>query len=125
MNTNNYNYGNSIISTDLRLDFNINPYYQKEIDLYQVELRVYCGEKLMATENGNYENCSIEYGIRKTFKEKIENRFTFYKGKRYYISFKIFKLKDITRYEYKKTNTLLHIKRRKYLLRERINVVAS
>ena len=34
-------------------------------------------------------------------------------------------MKDITRYQYKKTNTLLHTKRRKYLLKESINVVAS
>ena len=119
----NYDYGNSVISSNLKYEFkNDNVRYERIKGRFHVELIVYCGRKKMHSTCGDYENISINDAINKLFITKVENMFTFYKGKNYYAIFNVYELKPITRYVYKKTDTIINTKRRKYLFKERINI---
>ena len=119
----NYDYGKSVISSNLRYEFkNNNVKYERIKGRFHVELIVYCGRKKMYSTCGDYENTSINAAINKLFQKKVEERFTFYKGKNYYAIFNVYELKPITRYVYKKTDTKINTKRKKYLFKERINI---
>jgi len=123
-----FNYGSSIISTNLKLQMDTsNPYYTKQREKFQVDLIPYCNGKKMTIRaiSEEFKNANIIFAIRKIFREKIENSYIFHKGKRYSLEFKVYEMKDITRYKYKKTDTKIFDKRKKYLLKERINVIAT
>ena len=118
-----YDYGKSIISTKYKFDFESK--HVKDIiiqDKFHIELLVYCNGKKMYKASDDYNNVSIGVAINDVFKKKIENRVTFHKGNKYYAIFNIYKLIPITRYKYIKTDTLIDTERRKYLLKERINI---
>lgn len=123
-----FNYGSSIISTNLKLQMDTsNPYYTKKREKFQVDLIPYCNGKKMVKKviSQEFTNRDIISAIRETFKRKVETYLKFYKGQRYYLEFKVYEMKDITRYKYKKTDTKIFDKRKKYLLKERINVIAT
>lgn len=118
-----YDYGNSVISSNLRYEFkNDNVKYSKIKGEFYLELKIYCGRKKMKTVSKNYKDVTINFAIKDLFQKKIENSCVFHKGKNYYATFKVFELKEINRYLYKKTDTIIKSKRRKYLLQERINI---
>lgn len=120
---NNYNYGSSLISTNYRFEFRDDNVKFKKLDgEFFLELKIYCGRKLMCFESGKYKNVTVNYAIKDLFQKKLEERCTFHKGKNYFASFKIYELKPTKRYKYKKTDTLILTNRRKYLLQERINI---
>lgn len=119
----NYDYGNSVISSNLRYEFkNNNVKYARVKSKFHVELIVYCGRKKMYSTCGDYKDTSINAAINDLFQKKVENQCTFHKGKNYYAVFNVYELKPITRYVYKKTDTIINTKRRKYLFKERINI---
>ncbi len=118
-----YDYGNSVISSNLRYEFkNDNVKYAKIKGRFKLELKLYCGTKKMVSVEKEYFNVTINTAIKDLFKEKIENRYTFHKGKNYYAVFNAYELKPVIRPRYKKTDTYIKTERRKYLLRERINI---
>ena len=118
-----YNYGSSLISTNYRFEFrDDNVKYAKINNNFFLELKVYCGRKKMYVTSKNYKNVTINYAIKNLFQTEVEKQCIFHKGKNYYATFKIFEVKDVKRYVYKKTDTLINSKRRKYLLQERINI---
>ena len=118
-----YDYGNSVISTDLKFDFKDNNLkFAKVEGMFYVELRVYCGRKKMYEASGNYSNTTINTAIQKVFNEKVEKNCTFHQGYNYYATFKVYELKPVRRPKYKKTDTYINTQRRKYLLQERINI---
>lgn len=120
---NNYNYGSSLISTNYRFEFrDDNVKYAKINNNFFLELKVYCGRKKMYVASKNYKNVTINYAIKNLFQTEVEKQCIFHKGKNYYATFKVYEVKDVKRYAYKKTDTLINSKRRKYLLQERINI---
>ncbi len=119
----NYNYGSSVISTDLKYEFKDNELKNMKIEVpFKVELKIYCGRKLIYKEDGSFQNVTINTAIRSMFRDKIEKRVVFHKGYNYFATFKAFELKPIKRPLYKKTDTYINTNRRKYLLQERINI---
>lgn len=117
-----YDYGSSVISTDLKFNFNSNNVkYTQLRDIFSVEVKVYCGRKLMFSEIKKFSNTNVNYAINYIFQKKVEKNCIFYKGKNYYATFKVFNEIPVTRYKYEKTDTLITTTRRKYLLQERIN----
>lgn len=117
-----YNYGSSIISTDLKHDFtSSNVKYTQIRSKFSVEVKVYCGNKLMVKTGGNFNNTSIDNAINQIFRYKLENMYTFYPGINYYATFKVFNEVPVVRYKYIKTDTLISTVRRKYIAQERIN----
>lgn len=120
---NSYNYGSSLISTNYRFEFrDDNVKYTKINNDFFLELKVYCGRKKMYVTSKNYKNVTINYAIKNLFQTEVEKQCIFHKGKNYYATFKVYEVKDVKRYAYKKTDTLINSKRRKYLLQERINI---
>ncbi|MGN1275598.1 MAG: hypothetical protein ACI4UK_01220 [Floccifex sp.] len=120
---NKYDYGSSVISSDLKYEFNNNnSKYEKIQKKFYIELKVYCNNKKMYEASGNYNNVTINYAINDVFTKKIENKVTFHKGYNYYATFKVYELQSVRRPLYKKTNTYINTERRKYLLQERINI---
>lgn len=117
-----YDYGASVISTDLKYDFNSKFKNTKINGMFSVEVRVYCGRKKMHEVSNQYSNVTLNYAIKDTFKKKIENNVTFHKGHKYYATFKVYEMKPIKRAKYVKTDTYIDSHRRKYLLQERINI---
>ena len=118
-----YNYGKSIISTDLKYEFdNKNGVYSHVLDEFHLELKVYCERKKMYQTCDDFKQTTINNAIRKIFKEKVEEKCAFHKGHNYFATFKVFKLMPITRHKYEKTDTIIDSNRRKYLLQERINI---
>lgn len=118
-----YDYGSSVISSDFRYEFNNNNLkYAKIEGKFFIELRVYCGRKKMYEATGNFKDVTINYAIKDVFRNKIENKCTFHKGKNYYATFKVYELKPVRRPIYKKTDNYINTERRKYLLQERINI---
>ncbi len=117
-----YNYGSSIISTNLKHDFaSSNVKYTKIRNMFYVEVKVYCGNKLMGKIGGNFNNTSIDNAINQIFRNRLESMYTFYPGINYYATFKVYNEVPVTRYKYVKTNTLISTVRRKYITQERIN----
>lgn len=118
-----YDYGSSVISTDLKYEFKDSALKNTKIEgKFYLELKVYCGRKLMYKFEGPFENVMIDTAIRNVFKKKIENRVTFHPGHNYFATFKVYELKPIRRPKYKKTDTYINTERRKYLLQERVNI---
>ncbi len=123
MNKTNYNYGKTIISTDLKYEFNDSTIKNTKIDgEFKLELKIYCGNKLMKIKDGTFYNTTLNTAIRKIFKDKIEEEVTFHQNHKYYATFKVYKLVPVRRAKYKKTDTYINTNRRKYLLQERINI---
>lgn len=121
-NNNNYDFGSTVISTDLKYDFN-SKFKNKVIQgRFWVEIRVYCGRKKMYEVSDDYFNVTLNHAIRDAFKKKIEANVTFHKGHRYYATFKVYHMIPIKRRKYVKTDTYIDSNRRKYLLQERINI---
>lgn len=119
----NYEYGSSVISTDLKYEFKDNALKNTKIEgRFYLELKVYCGRKKMCEVKGDYSNMTINTAIKDLFKFKIEKRTTFHPGHNYYATFKVYELKPVRRPKYKKTDTYINTERRKYLLQERINI---
>lgn len=118
-----YNYGKSIISTNLKYEFNNkNSVYSKILDEFHLELKVYCESKKMYEICKDFKYTIINNAISEIFRKKLEKQNIFHKGHNYYATFKVFKLMPITRYKYEKTDTIIDSNRRKYLLQERINI---
>lgn len=118
-----YDYGSSVISSDLKYEFNNNNFnYSKIEGEFLIELKVYCENKKMYQVSKNFNNVSIDYAIKKVFQNKIEKQCTFHKGHNYYATFKVYENIPIRRPIYMKTNTYINTVRRKYLLQERINI---
>ena len=118
-----YDYGSSVISSDLKYEFNNNNSKYKKIDgEFHVELKIYCDNKKMYQVSESFNNVTIDYAIKKVFQNKIEKKVIFHKGYKYYATFKVYENKPIRRPLYKKTNTYINTVRRKYLLQERINI---
>ncbi len=118
-----YEYGSSVISTDLKYEFKDTELKNMKIEKpFKVELKIYCGKKLVYKEDGSFENVTLNTAIRNIFYKKIEKKITFHKGYNYYATFKVYELKPIKRPMYKKTDTYINTERRKYLLQERINI---
>lgn len=118
-----YNYGSSIISTDLKYEFKDSSLKNMRIKgLFMVELKIYRGRKQIFKTGGTYKNITINTAIRNVFKYKIEKLATLDKGYNYFATFKIYELKPVRRPVYKKTDTYINTERRKYLLQERINI---
>lgn len=122
MQNNNYDYGTSVISTDLKYDFNSKFKNIKINGLFWVEVKVYCGRKKMIEVSNQYNNVTLNYAIKDIFKDKIETMVTFHKGHKYYATFKVYEMKPVKRAKYVKTDTYIDSHRRKYLLQERINI---
>lgn len=117
-----YDYGSSVISTDLKHDFtSSNVKYTQIRSKFSVEVKVYCGRKLMVNAKYNFRNMSIDNAINNIFYQKLERSYTFHKGKNYFATFKVFNEVPVTRYKYVRTNTLISTVRRKYIVQERIN----
>ena len=117
-----YNYGSSIISTNLKHDFtSSNVKYTKIRNYFSVEVKVYCGNKLMAKKGGSFNNTSIDYAINYIFRNTLENNYTFNPGYNYHATFKVFNEVPVLRHKYVKTNTVISTVRRKYIVQERIN----
>lgn len=117
-----YDYGSSVISTDLKYNFNSNNMkYTMIRDSFWMEVKVYCGRKIMYASNKDFFNININKAIEIMFRKKIEKDCIFHKGKNYYATFKVYNEVPVTRYKYIKTDTLITTTRRKYLLQERIN----
>lgn len=119
---NKYDYGNSVISTDLKYDFNSKFKSIKIEGLFIVEIRVYCGRKRMYETSSQYNNVTLNHAIKDIFKDKIETMVTFHKGHKYYATFKVYRMTPVKRAKYLKTDTYIDYNRRKYLLQERINI---
>lgn len=118
-----YDYGSSVISSDLKYEFNNNnSKYEKIGGKFYIELKVYCGNKKIYEVQKDFQNVSINSAIRKIFEDKIEKKVIFHKGHSYYATFKVYENKTIRRPLYIKTNTYINTVRRKYLLQERINI---
>lgn len=117
-----YEFGSTVISTDLKYDFNSKFKNMKIQGRFWVEVKVYCGRKKMYVANDNYYNVTLNHAIRDTFKNKIETNVTFHKGHKYYATFKVYEMKPVKRAKYVKTDTYIDSTRRKYLLQERINI---
>lgn len=122
MQNNNYDFGSTVISTDLKYDFNSKFKNIKIQGRFWVEVKVYCGRKKMYETSANFNNVTINYAIRYIFRDKIETKVTFHKGHKYYATFKIYEMKPVKRAKYVKTDTYIDSHRRKYLLQERINI---
>ncbi|MCM1196993.1 MAG: hypothetical protein NC310_08015 [Roseburia sp.] len=119
----NYDYGSSVISTDLKYEFKDNQLKNKKIEgRFFLELKVYCGAKKMFETSKDYSNITINTAIKNLFQTKVEQKTTFHKGYNYYATFKVYELKPVRRPKYKKTDTYINTERRKYLLQERINI---
>lgn len=119
----NYKYGKTLISSNLKYNFNkINPKYSKVRDKFNLELVVYCEDKKMGVATKNYSNVSINDAILDLFQKKVEQKYTFHSGINYYVMVKAFEKKPVTRYKYEKTDNLIFTERRNYLLQERINL---
>lgn len=120
---NKYDYGKSVISSDLKYEFKDNNLkYAKIMGKFHIELKVYCGRKRMYVATGDYENVTINHAIKDVFKDKVEKQCIFHKGNNYYATFKVYELKPVRRAKYIKTDTYINSERRKYLLQERINI---
>lgn len=120
---NNYDYGSSVISTDLKYEFRDTTLKNTKIEgKFYLELKIYCGKKLMFKVEGPFENVTLDTAIKNIFYKKIEKQTTFHKGYNYFATFKAYELKPIRRPKYKKTDTYINTERRKYLLQERINI---
>lgn len=118
-----YDYGSSVISTDLKYEFRDTALKNTKIESdFHIELKIYCGKKIMFKAEDSYKNITLGTAIRNVFKNKIEKRTTFHPGHNYYATFKVYELKPIRRPKYKKTDTYINTERRKYLLQERINI---
>ena len=118
-----YNYGKSIINSKLKYEFkDNNAEFAKKRESFTLEIKVYCGRKVMYYISKRYYYVTINYAIKNIFKNEIEKNCVFHKGQNYYATFKAFELKPVVRYKYEKTDTLIHTERRKYLLQERINI---
>lgn len=103
---NSYNYGSSLISTNYRFEFrDDNVKYTKINNDFFLELKVYCGRKKMYVTSKNYKNVTINYAIKNLFQTEVEKQCIFHKGKNYYATFKVYEVKDVKRYAYKKTDT--------------------
>ncbi len=123
MSKNNYNYGKSIISSNLKYEFKDNTLKNTKIDgSFYVELKVYCGRKLMYKVSRKFDNITLNTAIRKIFYDEVEKQTTFHPNHKYYAEFKVFNLVPVRRPKYKKTDTYINTNRRKYLLKERINI---
>ncbi len=119
----NYDYGSSVISTDLKYEFKENSIRETKIEgRFFLELKVYCGKRLMYQTSKDYKNVTINTAIRDLFKNKVEKQTTFHKGYNYFATFKVYEMKPVRRPIYKKTDTYINTERRKYLLQERINI---
>ena len=117
-----YNYGSSIISTDLKHDFTTsNVKYTKIREKFSIEVKVYCGNKLMGKTSGNFNNTSIDNAINNIFIRKLENSYTFYPGYNYHATFKVYNEVPVIRNKYIKTDIKISTVRRKYIVQERIN----
>lgn len=121
-NNNNYNFGSTLISSDLQYDFDSKFKNIKINGLFSVEVKVYCGRKKMLEVSNHYNNVTLNYAIKDIFKDKIETMVTFHKGHKYYATFKVYEMKPVKRAKYVKTDTYIDSNRRKYLLQERINI---
>ncbi len=120
---NNYNYGKSIISSNLKYEFKDSTLKKTKIDgLFYLELKVYCGRKLMYKVSKDFNNISLNTAIRNIFEKQIEKLVTFHPNHKYYATFKVFNLVPVRRAKYEKTDTYINTERRKYLLQERINI---
>lgn len=117
-----FNYGSTIINSDAKLKFDSSLSNFKVEGKFKVELKIYCGRKKMYFAEDIYENVTIYYAINRVFQKKIEERVTFHKGHNYFAEFSIYKLTPIKRPKYVKTDTYIDTSRRKYLLRERVNI---
>ena len=66
-----YDYGSSVISSDLKYEFNNNNSKYKKIDgEFHVELKIYCDNKKMYQVSESFNNVTIDYAIKKFFKTK-------------------------------------------------------
>lgn len=120
---NNYDYGSSVISTDLKYEFKDDKIKNSKIEgRFFLELKIYCGRKKMYEVSKDFSNITINTAIKDLFKTKVESRVTFHPGHNYFATFKVYELRAIRRPKYKKTDTYINTERRKYLLQERINI---
>ena len=117
-----FNYGSTIINSDVKLKFDSRLSKYRVEGEFKVELKIYCGRKKMYFAEDIYQDVTIGYAIKNVFKNKIEEKVTFHKGHNYFAEFSIYKLTPIKRPKYVKTDTYIDTSRRKYLLRERINI---
>lgn len=117
-----FNYGSTIINSDAKLKFDSRLSNFKVEGLFMVELKIYCGRKKMYFASDTFKDVTINYAINRVFQKKIEERVTFHKGHNYFAEFSIYKLTPIKRAKYVKTDTYIDTSRRKYLLRERVNI---
>ena len=117
-----FNYGSTIIKSDAKFEFNSRLSNFKVEGLFMVELKIYCGRKKMYFASDTFKDVTINYAINRVFQDKIDDKVTFHKGHNYFAEFSIYKLTPIKRPKYVKTDTYINTSRRKYLLRERINI---
>lgn len=118
-----YDYGSSVISSDLKYEFKDNNLkYAKIEGKFYIELKVYCGRKKIYEAASDFKDVSVNTAIRKIFDDKVEKKVTFHKGHNYYATFRVYELKPVRRPKYKKTDIYINTERRKYLLQERINI---
>lgn len=118
-----YNYGKSVISSNLRYNFDTNnPKYAKKINKFYLQITVYCNRKKVYFQDNIYHDTSINVAVRDMFEKEIEKSYSFEKGKNYHVILEAYKLKSIARWQYEKTDTRIKTERRLYLFRERINI---
>ena len=118
-----YNYGKSIISSNLKYEFeDKNLKFSKIEEKFFIEIKVYCGRKKMYVSSNTFNNMTINDAIKEVFDKKIEKHCTFHEGYNYYATFKVYELKPVRRAIYEKTDNYIDTERRKYLLQERINI---
>lgn len=118
-----YNYGKSVISSNLRYNFDTNnPKYSVSIKEFYLQVTIYYNKKKVYFADKTYHNTSINKAIRDMCEKEIEKRYSFEKGKNYNVALEAFKLTPIARWQYEKTDTKIKTERRLYLFKERINI---